>query len=259
MKVLIIEDDRRLADVIRRTLSEAGYATHVAHDAPSGIEAFEVDVTYDFVVLDLMLPGLDIAADEPSGMTVCRRIRVLDTNVPILMLTALDGMRTKVAGLDAGADDYLVKPFHLAELLARVRALLRRSPQAQAPVLSVRGVALDASTRTAERNGRRIHLTAKEFAVLEYLMRNTGRIVSSTELIDHAWDSNYEGFSNVVQTYIRYLRQKLTAAGEPDVIETRRGSGYVIEHAEPTEQREPVDQQASADPQEQSEHRGPSQ
>jgi len=256
MKVLIIEDDVRLADVIRRSLGEAGYATHIAHDAPGGIEAFEVDVTYDLVVLDLMLPGLDVAVDEPAGMTVCRRIRELDTNVPILMLTALDGMRTKVDGLDAGADDYLVKPFHLVELLARVRALLRRSPQAQAPVISVRGVALDASTRTAERDGRRIQLTAKEFAVLEYLMRNAGRIVSSTELIDHAWDSNYEGFSNVVQTYIRYLRQKLIAAGEPDVIETRRGSGYVIEHAEPNEQQEPVEQRAPAAQQEQIEQRG---
>lgn len=239
MKVLIIEDDVRLADVIRRTLAEAGYATNVAHDVPGSIEAFEVDATYDLVVLDLMLPGPGLAADELGGMKVCRRIREIDTSVPVLMLTALDGMRTKVEGLDAGADDYLVKPFHLVELLARVRALLRRSPQAQAPVLSVRGVVLDASTRTAERDGRRIQLTAKEFAVLEYLMRNAGRIVSSTELIDHAWDSNYEGFSNVVQTYIRYLRQKLTAGGEPDVIETRRGSGYVIEQSATDQQSGP--------------------
>lgn len=161
-------------------------------------------------------------------MTVCRRIRTLRTGVPILMLTALDGMRTKVEGLDAGADDYVVKPFHVAELLARVRALLRRSPSAHFPVLTAAGVSLDPATRTARRGSRSILLTAKEFAVLEYLLRNAGRIVSSSELIDHAWDNNYDGYSNVVQTYIRYLRQKLTEGGEPDVIETRRGAGYLI-------------------------------
>ena len=217
MKILLVEDDSGLADMVRRTLTEAGYAADVAFDAPSGIEAFEIDPTYDLVILDLMLPGL-----ERGGMAVCERIRELSSGVPVLMLTALDSMRTKVQGLDAGADDYVVKPFHVAELLARVRALLRRSPTAHAPVLSAQGVSLDPATR------RRIELTAKEFAVLEYLMRNTGRIVSSSELIDHAWDSNYDGFSNVVQTYVRYLRQKLTADGEPDIIVTRRGSGYTI-------------------------------
>ncbi|QPE03907.1 response regulator transcription factor [Microbacterium schleiferi] len=223
MKILLVEDDSGLADMVRRTLTEAGYAADVAFDAPSGIEAFEIDPTYDLVILDLMLPGL-----ERGGMAVCERIRELSSGVPVLMLTALDSMRTKVQGLDAGADDYVVKPFHVAELLARVRALLRRSPTAHAPVLSAQGVSLDPATRTAIRGSRRIELTAKEFAVLEYLMRNTGRIVSSSELIDHAWDSNYDGFSNVVQTYVRYLRQKLTADGEPDIIVTRRGSGYTI-------------------------------
>ncbi|CAN5371030.1 response regulator transcription factor [soil metagenome] len=224
MKILVIEDDAQIADVVRRTLAEAGYATHVAHDAPSGIEAFESDASYDLVVLDLMLPGI-----EGGGLEVCRRIRQLNSGVPVLMLTALDSMRTKVAGLDAGADDYVVKPFHLVELLARVRALLRRSPHAQAPLLMAKGVVLNPATRSATRGPRAIPLTAKEFAVLEYLMRNAGRIVSSSELIDHAWDSNYDGYSNVVQTYIRYLRQKLTLPGEVEIIETRRGAGYVIE------------------------------
>lgn len=222
MKVLVVEDDVRIADVIRRTLSEAGYAVDMAHTAPAGVEAFEIE-TYDLVVLDLMLPGL-----PRGGMDVCARIRELNQNVPVLMLTALDSTRKRVEGLDAGADDYLVKPFHLVELLARVRALLRRAPHAQSPVLRAQGVALDPATRTATRNGRTIELTAKEFAVLEYLMRNVGQIISSTELITHAWDSNYEGYSNVVQTYIRYLRQKLTLPGETDIIETRRGVGYVI-------------------------------
>lgn len=223
MKILVIEDDARIADVVRRTLAETGYAVDVAATAPAGVEAFEID-TYDLVLLDLMLPGL-----PGGGMEVCRRIREINSHVPVLMLTALDSMRTKVQGLDAGADDYLVKPFHLVELLARVRALLRRSPRAQPPTLTAQGVTLIPSTQTALREGRSIDLTPKEFAVLEYLMRNAGTIISSSELIDHAWDSNYEGFSNVVQTYIRYLRQKLTAPGESDIIQTRRGAGYLIE------------------------------
>ena len=222
MKLLVVEDDVRIADVVRRTLSEAGYAVDVAHTAPAGVEAFEIE-TYDLVVLDLMLPGM-----PRGGMDVCARIRELNSDIPILMLTALDSTRKRVEGLDAGADDYLVKPFHLVELLARVRALLRRAPRAQPPVLHAQGVSLDPATRTATRAGRTIVLTAKEFAELEYLMRNAGHIISTTELIDHAWDSNYEGFSNVVQTYIRYLRQKLTLPGEKDIIETRRGAGYVI-------------------------------
>jgi len=222
MKILVVEDDARIADVLRRTLTEAGYAVDVVGTAPAGVEAFEIE-SYDLVVLDLMLPGL-----PRGGMDVCARIRELNSDVPVLMLTALDSMRTRVEGLDAGADDYLVKPFHLVELLARVRALMRRAPRALAPVLTVQGVSLDPATRTATRAGRTIVLTAKEFAVLEYLMRNAGHIISSSDLITHAWDSNYEGYSNVVQTYIRYLRQKLTLPGEHDIIETRRGAGYVI-------------------------------
>lgn len=222
MKLLIIEDDARIADVVRRTLAEAGYAVDVAVTAPAGVEAFEIE-TYDLVVLDLMLPGL-----PRGGMDVCARIRGINRDVPVLMLTALDSLRDRVQGLDAGADDYLVKPFHLVELVARVRALLRRAPRAHAPILTAQGVELDPATRTATRAGRRIVLTAKEFAVLEYLMSNLGQIVSASELINHAWDSNYDGYSNVVQTYIRYLRQKLTMPGEVEIIETRRGAGYVI-------------------------------
>lgn len=222
MRVLVVEDDARIAAIIRRTLTENGYMVTVASTASAGLEAFEVDV-FDLVVLDLMLPG-----SPGGGMDVCHRIRLLDTSTPILMLTALDSMRSKVAGLDAGADDYLVKPFHLDELLARVRALLRRTPDAHHPILQAQGVTLNPATQTATRAGRRIELTPKEFAVLEYLMRNAGKIVSSTELLDHAWDSNYDGYSNVVQTYVRYLRNKLSAQGEPEIIQTRRGAGYLI-------------------------------
>jgi len=223
MKLLVVEDDVRIADIIRRTLAEAGYAVDVRHTAPAGVEAFEIE-SYDLVVLDLLLPGL-----PNGGMDVCRRIRALNENTPILMLTAIDSTRSKVEGLDAGADDYLVKPFRIIELLARVRALLRRAPRAQPPTLEAQGIVLDPATRTAHRAGRRIALTAKEYAVLEYLMRNAGTIISSSELIDHAWDSNYDGFSNVVQTYIRYLRRKLSVPGEADIIQTRRGAGYLIE------------------------------
>jgi two-component system OmpR family response regulator len=222
MRILVVEDDARIADVIRRTLAENGYAVGMAATAPAGIEAFEIDV-YDLVLLDLMLPGL-----PGGGMEVCRRIRQLDSDVPVLMLTALDSTRSKVEGLDVGADDYLVKPFHLVELIARVRALLRRAPKAQRPTLAAQGVRLIPSTQTAVRAGRTIDLTPKEFAVLEYLMTNAGTIVSSSELIDHAWDTNYDGVSNVVPTYIRYLRHKLTLPGETDIIETRRGAGYLI-------------------------------
>jgi two-component system, OmpR family, response regulator len=222
VRILAVEDDRRLAEVVRRTLGEAGYAVDVEHSAPSAVDAFGTE-SYDLVVLDLMLPGL-----PGGGMEVCRFIRSTTTDVPILMLTALDTTRHKVAGLDAGADDYLVKPFHLVELLARVRALLRRAPNAVPPLLQVGDVVLDPATRRAERAGRSIELTAKEYAVLEYLMRNAGRVISSSELIDHAWDAHYDGFSNVVQTYIRYLRVKLDGPGLPEVIETRRGYGYVI-------------------------------
>jgi DNA-binding response OmpR family regulator len=222
MRILAVEDDQRIAEVVRRALSEAGYAVDVAHCAQSAIDGFQSEA-YDLVILDLMLPGL-----PGGGMEVCRVIRSASSDVPILMLTALDTLQRKVEGLDAGADDYLVKPFHLVELLARVRALLRRAPNALPPLIQAAGVVLDPAVRRAQRAGRSIELTAKEYAVLEYLMRNAGRVVSSSELIDHAWDVNYDGMSNVVQTYIRYLRAKLDAPGLPEVIETRRGYGYVI-------------------------------
>ena len=177
---------------------------------------------YDLILLDLMLP-------DGLGVGFLKALRHRGDVTPVIILTALDQISNRIEGLNAGADDYLVKPFHLVELLARTRALLRRSPRAQPPVLTAQGLTLIPATQQAVRAGRTIELTPKEYAVLEYLMRNTGTIISATELIDHAWDSNYEGFSNVVQAYIRYLRQKLTAPGEPEIIHTRRGAGYLIE------------------------------
>jgi len=224
MRILAVEDDTRIVDILRRALTESGYPVDVRMTAPDALFAFETDV-YDLVILDLMLPGM-----PGGGVELCRRIRQSNTDVPVLMVTAMDSTRSRVQGLDAGADDYLVKPFHLTELLARVRALLRRAPRAIAPVFTVRDVTLDTGLRRAHRGGRTIPLTAKEFTVLEYLMRNAGTVVSVSDLIDHAWDTNSDRSSNVVQTYIRYLRKKLTVpgAGESEFIETRRGSGYLV-------------------------------
>ncbi len=222
MRILVVEDERRVADLLRRTLGEAGYAVDTAADTASAYEAFTIE-GYDLVLLDIMLAGM-----PGGGLELCSEMRLVNHDVPILMLTALDSPGTKVDGLDRGADDYLTKPFHLDELLARVRALLRRAPRADHPVLTVGDVELLPARRTAERRGREIALTAKEFAVLEYLMRNAGSIVSSSELIEHAWDANYDGYSNVVQTSVRYLRQKLNGLGEADFIQTHRGSGYSV-------------------------------
>lgn len=225
MRVLVVEDDPMIAASLAQTLREAGYAVDLASDAAEGLRMFEIEHE-DLAVLDVRLPGM-----PGGGIELCRRIRALSADVPILMLTAIDSAASKVSGLDAGADDYLTKPFHIQELLARVRALLRRAPRAQALTLSVGSLVLDPATRSVMRMGRRIDLTAKEFAVLDYLMRNAGQIVSASELIDHAWDSNYDGYSNVVQTYIRYLRRKLAVKGQPDPITTFRGSGYSIDQA----------------------------
>ncbi|MGV8895381.1 MAG: response regulator transcription factor [Rhodoglobus sp.] len=223
MRVLVVEDDVAIQRSLAQTLREAGYAVDVAGDADDGLRAFTIEPV-DIAVLDVRLPGL-----PGGGIELCRRIRELSPEVPILMLTAIDSADSKVRGLDAGADDYLTKPFHIEELLARVRALLRRAPRASAEAVTVGTMRLEPSTRSVIRSGRRIELTAKEYAVLDYLMRNAGQIVSASDLIDHAWDSNYEGYSNVVQTYIRYLRRKLAIHGQPDPITTFRGSGYTID------------------------------
>lgn len=224
MRILAVEDDQRIVDILRRALTESGYPVDIRMTAPDALFAFETDV-YDLVILDLMLPGM-----PGGGVELCRRIRETNTDVPVLMVTAMDSTQSRVRGLDAGADDYLIKPFHLSELLARVRALLRRAPRAIAPIFTVRDVTLDTGLRRAYRGGRTIPLTAKEFAVLEYLMRNAGTVVSVSDLIDHAWDTNSDRYSNVVQTYIRYLRKKLDQPGGAgaDFIETRRGVGYLV-------------------------------
>ncbi|MGH3691562.1 MAG: response regulator transcription factor [Microbacterium sp.] len=222
MRILVVEDDARVGATVVQLLREAGYAVDLETDAREGLVAFELEPE-DLVIIDVRLPGM-----AGGGVELCRRIRTHSAGVPILMLTAIAARGTIVECLDAGADDYLVKPFHIEELLARVRALLRRSPSAIPPRVSVGSLILDPSRRCVERHGRSIPLTPKEFSVLEYLMRHPDVIVSSSDLIDHAWDRNYEGFSNVVPTCIRYLRRKLALPGEVDPIVTHRGAGYCV-------------------------------
>lgn len=221
MRILIAEDDDRLRSLLERALRESGYVVDAYANGEDVLFAAETSAV-DLVILDIMLAG------TMSGVDVCRRIREQERQVPILLLTALDSPKHRVAGLDSGADDYLTKPFHLSELLARVRALLRRSPLTVSPVLRVADIEMDIAAHTVSRFGCSVDLTAREFAVLELLMRNPQRVVSATELIDHAWDSNYEGYSNVVASTVRHLRAKLSSAGESDPIDTVRGRGYRI-------------------------------
>lgn len=225
MKILLVEDELRLAAIVARALKENGYAVDIASSGAEALQQFSLN-EYDLIVLDLLLPGI-----KGGGFAVCTAVRAVNQHIPILILTALDAAADRVKGLDGGADDYLVKPFHIAELLARVRALLRRAPQAD-PVLLILGeLTLNTATRLAYRQEAEIRLSAKEYAVLEYLMKHPGRVINQTELIEHVWDSNYQGLSNVVETYIRYLRKKLSPTGEPNIILTKRGLGYVIEAA----------------------------
>lgn len=221
MRILLAEDDPRLRSLLERALREHCYAVDAYADSDSALFAAETEPA-DLLILDIMLPG------SLTGVEVCQRVREGNTDVPILLLTALDGPQHRVHGLDSGADDYLTKPFHLPELLARVRALLRRAPSGVAPVLQIGGLRLDPSSRSVTRDGQIVDLTAREFAALELLMRRAGAAVSASDFIDHAWDANYEGYSNVVASTIRHLRGKLALEGREDPIATLRGSGYSI-------------------------------
>jgi two-component system, OmpR family, response regulator len=224
MRVLIVEDEAQMADVIRRALVRDGAAADVAAD---GAEALELAarVDYDAIVLDVMLPGA-------SGFDVCRRLRERGAWSPVLMLTALDGVHDRVAGLDSGADDYLVKPFALAELQARLRALVRRGRPERPAILRSGQLRLDPARREVHYGDRQVSLSAREFALLEAFMRRPGDVLSRLELIEAAWDIAYENRSNVVDVYVRRLRAKLgeSAAGP---IETLRGAGYRLRDDRP--------------------------
>lgn len=223
MHILIVEDEQRLATLLRRVLSEERHTVDLAYDGPSGLNLAASD-TYDLVILDLMLPGMD-------GLQICKALRGASIQVPVLMLTARGAVEDRVAGLNVGADDYLVKPFAMEELLARVAALLRRRGQGfdAATQLQVRDLTLDLLRHEARRDGRVIELTAKEFALLEFLMRHPGQVLTRTQIIDHVWRYDLDALSNVVDIYIHYLRDKIDRGAAHPIIKTVRGVGYRIE------------------------------
>lgn len=220
MRVLVIEDEHRIAASIKKGLTQESFAVDVAHDGEAGFD-LAASEEYEVIVLDLMLPKMD-------GMAVCRQLRKEGVHTPILMLTAKGELNDKVAGLNCGADDYLVKPFAFSELLARVRALSRRPKQQLDPVLKVQDLSLDGRNFTVERVGKKINLSKKEFALLEYLMRHPGQIISKDQLINHVWDYDSDVLPNTVEVYIGYLRNKIDRAfkKQPALIETLRGFGY---------------------------------
>ena len=218
-QILVVEDDQGIADTLRRGLIFEGYRVDVVYDGKEAL-ATARDHPPDLVVLDWMLPGLD-------GLEVCKRLRAA-SDVPILMLTAKDSIPDRVVGLDAGADDYLVKPFAFDELLARVRALLRRAGPPQAEVLHFADLEMDTGTRQARRGGKGIELTAKEYMLLELFMRNPRNVLTRDVIYDRVWGYDFGGESNIIEVYVRYLRRKLEADGLPRLIHTVRGVGYVL-------------------------------
>jgi two-component system, OmpR family, response regulator len=223
MRVLVAEDDVKMASLLKRGLEEEGYAVDVARTGAEAIWA-GTENPYDAILLDVMLPDLD-------GLEVCRRLRTQNRWAPVMMLTARDAVPDRVAGLDAGADDYMTKPFSFSELLARLRALLRRGPSERPAVITVGDLALDPATRRVSRGTAHIQLTPKEFALLEYFLRHPGEVLTRSRLIEHVWDFAYEGDSNVVDVYVRYLREKVDRPFGRTSIETVRGSGYRLREA----------------------------
>jgi heavy metal response regulator len=224
MRILVVEDERKVASFIQRGLEAEHYTVDVAHDGDTGL-ARAGEGHYDLLILDLMLPGRD-------GAAVLRELRARRHTLPILLLTARAAVTDKVRGLDLGADDYLTKPFEFAELLARARALLRRGATAPAPILTLADLALDPATREVTRGGQRIELTAREFALLEFLLRNPGRVLSRAIIAQHVWGVSFDTFTNVIDVYVNYLRRKIDADFEPKLLHTVRGAGYVLKEPE---------------------------
>ncbi len=223
MRLLVVEDDVRLSEVLIRGLREEGYAVDSALDGRAALEQLSLN-TYDAVVLDIMLPG-------PNGFEVCRQMRSAKLSTPVLMLTARDAVEDRIAGLDCGADDYLVKPFAFTELLARIRALLRRTPISAAPTLHVADLTIDTASHRVLRGDEEVELTSKEYALLEYLARNVGRVISRSEIAEHVWDENFDPFSNLIEVYVNRLRRKIDRR-EPHLIVTRRNEGYMLRDEE---------------------------
>lgn len=220
MRILVIEDDKKVASFIKKGLEEENYAVDVFYNGKDG-EYWAKENDYDLIVLDIMLPG-------KNGLEVCSELRVKDINTPIIMLTVKDTIEDKIKGLDEGADDYLTKPFAFEEFLARVRALLRRAQKYKTKTLKIADLELDPVLRKVTRAGKEITLTGKEYALLEYMMRNKERVLTEVMIIEHIWDINYDPMTNVVNVYIHHLRQKIDKGFDKKLIHTIRGSGYVI-------------------------------
>jgi two-component system copper resistance phosphate regulon response regulator CusR len=220
MRILVVEDEPAAAAVLAKGLREFTYAVDVAGNGDHALEQISVN-DYDLVILDVLLPGI-------NGLDLCRQLRDARIAVPILMLTARGGLDQRVEGLDAGADDYLPKPYHFPELLARVRALLRRGPNLEAPILTAEDLTMDPRARRVERGGQRIQLTSKEYALLEYLLRRQGHVVGRAEIAEHVWDDSYDPMSNLIEVYIQRLRRKVDDGHATKLIQTRRGAGYML-------------------------------
>ena len=222
MRVLVIEDEHKIAGALKKALVQEGYAVDVSYDGDDGY-AMATTEPYDVAIIDRMIPG------EYDGLAIVKAMREAKIHTPVLLLTALSNVRDRTEGLDSGADDYLIKPFALEELLARVRALIRRPAKQQSGVLTVGDLTLDTVSFSVKRAGKEVNLTSKEFALLEYLMRNPGRPISKEVIISHVWDYDSNILPNTVEVYVKYLRTKIDSPNKPDLIHTIRGFGYKIE------------------------------
>jgi len=221
MRILVVEDEHKIANAIKKGLEQERYAVDVEYDGDGGLGA-ALNETYDVMIIDRMLPG------SVEGMEICRQVRQANNHTPILLLTAKDQIKDRVEGLNAGADDYLIKPFSFEELLARVRALMRRPAETQANVIKVADLSLDTINYEVERSGQKIDLSAKEFALLEYMMRNAGRVLSKDNIISHVWDFDSDILPNTVEVYMGYLRSKVDKPFDKPLLHTNRGFGYSI-------------------------------
>lgn len=222
MRILLAEDDKRIARFIQKGLKENAYAVDVVANGEDALYQIEVN-DYDIAILDVMMP-------EKDGFEVCKEVRANGNNMPILMLTAKDTVEDRIHGLDTGADDYLTKPFEFGELLARLRALLRRPQSEMLPTkINIGELEIDTRGQTAKGNGENIILTTKEYALLQYFVRNADRVIGREEISEHVWDENFDPFSNLIEVYVNRLRKKLSQSVNSPVLKTRRGAGYILE------------------------------
>jgi len=220
MRILVVEDEKKVSGFIKKGLQEEGYAVDVAFDGKTGLQ-MAMDRIHDLIVLDIHLPGMD-------GLSLLHQLRTARVSTPVLLLTVRANIEDKVLGLDAGADDYLTKPFAFQELVARIRALLRRQTEEKLPVLRFADLTLDPARRVVLRGARKIDLTAKEYALLDYFIRNPGRVLTRTMIAEHVWDYNFDSMTNIIDVYVNYLRRKIDSDREHKLIHTVRGVGYVL-------------------------------